>query len=93
MSLAHRLGFDEDDGADAEENLAVPAGSELLAALQREYRRAALEQPEHEVLKPRVRLSLAERGEPHLPVEPRLVRRDERSAGVNAGCGCGPTPD
>ena len=49
---------------------------------QREHRRAALEQPEHEVLKPRVRLRLAERGEPHLPVESRLVRNvPERRAG------------
>src|SRR5207244_12434937 len=44
---------------------------------QREHLRGALGQANQEVHKPRIAAIITEGGEPHLPVESRLVRRDE----------------
>src|SRR5207247_2851702 len=44
---------------------------------QREHLRGPLGQANQEVHKPRIAAIITEGGEPHLPVESRLVRRDE----------------
>ena len=50
--------------------------------VQRQHFRRALQQAHAEVDEPGIGARVAERGKPHLPIESRLMRRDERRSAI-----------
>src|SRR5262249_49175698 len=64
------------DGADETRRLI----REWINGEKRRHVSSPFKQSYQQLLKPRIALGIRKRGEPHLPVEPRLVRRDPTRA-------------